>query len=158
MATVNKVHLLGTLTRDPEVRYTAANKAVCELGLALNKTWFDKQANERKTKTVWVDVTLWGRTAEIAGEYLQKGKQVYIEGELDLDQWEDKQTGQRRQKLKVVGQEMQLVGNRRSDDQTPANERQWGEQSQVGPEDNGSQASGGGAPDEDVPFAPVEAY
>ena len=111
MASFNKVVLVGNLTRDPEVRYTAGGTAVTEIGLAINRTWKgnDGQKNEEVT---FVDVTLWGRTAEIAGEYLSKGRPALIEGRLQLDQWEDRETGQKRQKLKVVGESLQLLGSR----------------------------------------------
>lgn len=112
MASYNKVLLLGNLTRDPQVRYTPGGTAVAELGLAVNRTWFDKQANQKKEETTFVDVTLWGRQAEVAGEYLSKGRSVFIEGRLQLDQWEDKTSGEKRSKLKVVGEAMQMVGGR----------------------------------------------
>ena len=112
MASFNKVILLGNLTRDPQVRYTPGGTAVADIGLAVNRTWFDKQSQQRKEDTTFVDVTLWGRTAEVAGEYLAKGRQVLIEGRLQLDQWDDKETGQKRSKLKVVGENMTMVGSR----------------------------------------------
>lgn len=112
MASFNKVILVGNLTRDPQVRYTPSGMAVADVGLAVNHTWFDKQSNQRKEEVTFVDVTLWGRTAEIAGEYLAKGRQVLIEGRLRLDQWDDKQTGQKRSKLCVVGENMTMLGNR----------------------------------------------
>lgn len=112
MASFNKVILVGNLTRDPEVKYTTGGTAVTDLGLAVNRTWFDKQANQRKEETTFVDVTLWGRQAEIAGEYLSKGRSVLIEGRLQLDTWEDKNSGQKRSKLRVVGESMTMLGGR----------------------------------------------
>ena len=112
MASFNKVILLGNLTRDPQVRYTPSGTAVTDVGLAINRYWFDKQSNQRREETTFVDVTLWGRTAEIAGEYLSKGKPVLIEGRLQLDTWQDKETGQNRSKLKIVGETLQLLGSR----------------------------------------------
>ena len=112
MASFNKVILIGNLTRDPQVRYTPGGMAVSDIGLAVNRTWFDKQTNQKKEDVTFVDVTLWGRTAEIAGEYLAKGKQVLIEGRLQLDSWDDKETGQKRNKLKVVGENMTMLGSR----------------------------------------------
>lgn len=112
MASFNKVILLGNLTRDPQVKYTPAGTAVAEVGLAVNRYWFDKQSNSRREETTFVDVTLWGRDAEVAGEYLAKGRPVLIEGRLQLDTWDDKQTGQKRSKLRVVGERMQLLGGR----------------------------------------------
>lgn len=106
MSSFNKVILMGNLTRDPQVRYTPSGSAVAEIGLAVNRTWFDKASNSRKEEVTFVDVTLWGRTAEVAGEYLSKGRPVLIEGRLQLDQWEDKESGQKRSKLRVVGEEL----------------------------------------------------
>ena len=112
MASFNKVILVGNLTRDPEVRYTTGGTAVTDLGIAVNRQWTDKTSNERKEETTFIDVTLWGRQAEIAGEYLNKGRQVLIEGRLHLDQWDDRETGQKRSKLKVVGESMSMLGSR----------------------------------------------
>ncbi|MEM7813066.1 MAG: single-stranded DNA-binding protein [Planctomycetota bacterium] len=110
MPSFNRVVLLGNLTRDPEVRYTPSGTAVCDLGLAVSRSWFDKASNTRKEETTFIDVTLWARTAEVAGEHLAKGRPVFIEGRLTLDEWQDKQTGQKRTKLKVIGETMQLLG------------------------------------------------
>jgi single-strand DNA-binding protein len=112
MASFNKVILMGNLTRDPEVRYTPSGTAVSEVGLAVNRSWFDKQSNQRKEEVTFVDVTLWGRQAEVAGEYLSKGRGVLIEGRLQLDQWDDKETGQKRSKLRVVGESMTMLPGR----------------------------------------------
>ena len=112
MASFNKVILVGNLTRDPQVRYTPSGMAVSDLGLAVNRSWFDKQTNQKKEEVTFVDVTVWGRTAEIAGEYLAKGRQVLIEGQLRLDQWDDKETGQKRSKLKVFCENLTMLGNR----------------------------------------------
>jgi single-strand DNA-binding protein len=111
MANLNKVMLMGNLTRDPEVRYTPKGTAVAELGLAINRV-YTADNNEKREETTFVDVTFWGRTAEIAGEYLKKGRPVFIEGRLQLDTWDDKQTGQKRSKLKVIGEAMQFIGGR----------------------------------------------
>ena len=112
MASFNKVILVGNLTRDPQVRYTPGGSAVAEIGLAVNRSWFDKNSNSRKEETTFVDVTLWGRTAEVASEYLTKGRSVLIEGRLQLDQWDDKESGQKRSKLKVVGENMTMLGKK----------------------------------------------
>ena len=112
MASFNRVVLMGNLTRDPEVRYTPGGTAVAELGLAVNRSWFDKQAQQKKEETTFVDVAVWGRTAEVAGEFLTKGRSVLIEGRLHLDQWDDRETGKKRSKLKVVGEQMTMVGGR----------------------------------------------
>ncbi len=112
MASFNKVILMGNLTRDPEVRYIPSGSAVTDIGLAVNRTWFDKASNTKKEDVTFVDVTLWGRTAEIAGEYLSKGRPVLIEGRLQMDSWEDRETGQKRSKLKVIGEQMTMLGSK----------------------------------------------
>ena len=112
MASYNKVILIGNLTRDPQVRYTPKGTAVAEIGLAVNRTWFDKASNSRKDETTFVDITLWGREAEVASEYLSKGRPVMIEGRLQLDTWDDKESGQKRSKLRVVCEHMQMLGSR----------------------------------------------
>ena len=116
MASFNRVILVGNLTRDPEVRHTPNGTAVTDVGLAVNRTWFDKNTNSKREDVTFVDVTLWGRTAEVAGEYLSKGRQVLIEGRLQLDEWDDRETGKRRTKLKVVGETMTMLGSRRDHD------------------------------------------
>jgi single-strand DNA-binding protein len=109
MASFNKVILLGNLTRDPEVRYTPKGTAVADLGLAVNRT-YTADNGEKREEVTFVDVTFWGRTAEVAGEYLKKGRPVFVEGRLQLDSWDDKQSGQKRTKLKVIGENMQMLG------------------------------------------------
>jgi len=111
MASFNKVILVGNLTRDPEVRYTPKGSAVCDLGLAVNRQ-YSLENGEKREEVTFVDVVLWARLAEIAGEYLKKGRPVLIEGRLQLDSWDDKQSGQKRSKLRVVGETMQLLGSR----------------------------------------------
>ncbi len=112
MASFNKVILVGNLTRDPQVKYTTGGTAVTEIGLAVNRRWLDKQSNQWKDETTFVDITLWGRTAEIAGEYLAKGRSVLIEGRLQLDTWDDRESGQKRSKLRVVGENMTMLGGK----------------------------------------------
>ena len=112
VASYNRVILVGNLTADPEVRYIPSGSAVCDLRLAVNRTWYDKQANSKKEETCYVDVTLWQRTAEVAGEYLSKGRPVLIEGYLKMETWQDKQTGANRSKLKVVCDNMQMLSGR----------------------------------------------
>lgn len=111
MASFNKVILLGNLTRDPEVRYTPKGSAVADLGIAVNRQ-YTLENGEKREEVTFVDVTFWGRTAEVAGEYLKKGRPVFIEGRLQLDTWDDKTSGQKRSKLKVIGETMQLLGSR----------------------------------------------
>jgi single-strand DNA-binding protein len=93
------------------VRYTPKGSAVCDLGIAVNRV-YTTDSGEKREEATFVDVTFWGRTAEVAGEYLKKGRPIFIEGRLQLDSWEDKQSGQKRSKLKVIGETMQLLGGR----------------------------------------------
>ncbi|HEX3445311.1 MAG TPA: single-stranded DNA-binding protein [Chthoniobacterales bacterium] len=111
MANLNRVLLIGNLTRDPEVRYTPKGTAVADIGIAVNRI-YSGEDGERKEEATFVDVTLWGRQAEVAQEYLKKGRQVFIEGRLQLDTWDDKQTGQKRSRLRVVAENMQMLGSR----------------------------------------------
>jgi single-strand DNA-binding protein len=111
MANLNRVLLIGNLTRDPEVRYTPKGTAVADIGIAINRI-YSGDDGEKKEETTFVDVTLWGRQAEVAQEYLKKGRQVFIEGRLQLDTWDDKQTGQKRSRLRVVAENMQMLGSR----------------------------------------------
>lgn len=116
MSSFNKVILMGNLTRDPEVRFTPSGTAVCEIGLAVNERV--KSGEQWVEKPVFVDVTLWGKTAENAGNYLTKGRPVLVEGRLQLDTWDDKQSGQKRSKLRVVCEELRFVGTKPSGDGT----------------------------------------
>lgn len=109
MPNLNKVMLMGNLTRDPEVKYTPKGTAVCGLSLAINRSWNDDKGNKMEEVT-FVEVELWGRTAEVAGEYLRKGRPVFVEGRLKLDTWEDKETGKQRSKIKVVGEHIEFIG------------------------------------------------
>ncbi len=109
MGSYNRVILVGNLTRDPELRYIPSGSAVVELGLAVNDRRKNAQG-EWVDETTFVDVTLWGRTAEVASEYLNKGSSVLIEGRLKLDTWE--KDGKKNYKLRVVGERMQMLGSR----------------------------------------------
>jgi single-strand DNA-binding protein len=109
MASYNKVLLMGNLTRDPEVKYTPKGTALANLGLAVNRRW-TTETGEQKEEVTFVDVEVWGRQAETAGQYLAKGRPVFIEGRLKLDSWEDKESGQKRNKLKVVAERVQFLG------------------------------------------------
>jgi single-strand DNA-binding protein len=110
MASLNKVILIGNLTRDPEVRFTPKGSAVCDLSIAVNRKWRDEQGNPQEEVT-FVDITAWGKTAEFAGQFLAKGRSVFIEGRLQMDSWEDKATGQKRSKLKIVADQVQFLGS-----------------------------------------------
>ena len=113
MASVNKVILIGNLGRDPEVRYTPSGAAVCNLRLATTRNWKSRDTGERQEETEWHSVVLYDRQAEIAGEYLKKGRAVYIEGRLKTRKWQDKD-GNDRYTTEVVADTMQLLGGRDS--------------------------------------------
>ena len=169
MASFNRVILMGNLTRDPELRYIQSGMAVTDIGLAVNDK--RKAANgEWVDEVTFVDVTIWGRTAETASEYLTKGSPVLIEGRLKLDSWE--KDGQKRSKLKVVCENMRMVGSRGgpggheggggprkpqgASRGAPRDESQ--QYNQSGPPDDGSydapssEMSGGGSGGDDIPF------
>ncbi len=106
---INKVILIGNLGRDPEVRYTAGGSAVANLRIATTESWKDKQTGEKKEATEWHSVVLFGKLGEIAGEYLKKGRTVYIEGRLQTRKWQDKD-GADRYSTEIVGSDMQMLG------------------------------------------------
>lgn len=109
MANFNKVMLMGNVTRDIELRYTPKGTAVADVGLAVNRVRSGENG-ERIEETTFVDITLWGRTAEVAHQYSGKGKPLFVEGRLHMDSWDDKTSGQKRTKLKVVADNIQLMG------------------------------------------------
>lgn len=111
MASLNKVLIIGNLTRDPEIKYTPKGTAICDIGLAVNRN-YTTDSGEKREEVTFIDVTLWGRVAEIVGEYCKKGRPLFVEGRLNLDSWDDKATGQKRTKLKVVGENIQLLGGK----------------------------------------------
>jgi single-strand DNA-binding protein len=108
MANLNKVFLIGNLTRDPELRYTPNGTAVTDFGMAINRTW-KGQDGERREEACFIDVTAWARQAEVIAEHCRKGRQLFIEGRLQLDSWEG-QDGQKRTKLRVVAEAFQFLG------------------------------------------------
>jgi len=110
MASVNKVILVGNLGRDPEVRYTPDNAAITNISVATTDTWKDK-SGEKQERTEWHRVAFFGKLAEIAGEYLKKGSQVYVEGRLQTRKWQDKE-GQERYTTEIVADRMQMLGSR----------------------------------------------
>lgn len=110
MASFNKVILVGNLTRDPELRYTPKGTAIAKIGLAVNRVW-TSESGEKKEEVTFVDVDVFGRTAENVGQYMRKGRPILIEGRLRLDQWDDKQTGQKRSRLGVVAESVQFLGS-----------------------------------------------
>ena len=112
MASINKVILIGNLGADPESRYLPSGDAICNVRIATTETWKDKATNEKKEATEWHRVAFFGKLAEIAGEYLKKGSQVYVEGSLRTRKWQDKETGQDRYTTEIRGDVMKMLGSR----------------------------------------------
>jgi single-strand DNA-binding protein len=112
MASVNKVILVGNLGRDPEVRYSPDGAAICNVSIATTSQWKDKTTGERREETEWHRVVFYNRLAEIAGEYLKKGRSVYVEGRLKTRKWQDKDTGADRYSTDIVADQMQMLGGR----------------------------------------------
>ncbi len=108
---VNKVFLVGNLGRDPEVRSTPSGQSVAEFSLATSRKWKDRDGN-RQEATEWHRIICWGRQAEVAGQYLTKGKQIYVEGRIQTSSWEDKQSGEKRYKTEIICDNFQMLGRR----------------------------------------------
>ena len=119
MASFNKVLLIGNLTRDPEVRYTPKGTAVCDISIAINRKWKDESGQSQEEVT-FVDVTIWGKTAENVGKHLSKGSSLHVDGRLATESWSDKETGQKRTKMKVVADAVQFLGSPNRDGQQSA--------------------------------------
>lgn len=112
MASLNKVLLIGNLGRDPETRFMPNGNAVCNFSIATTESWKDKQSGQKQEKTEWHNISMYGRLAEIAGQYLKKGSSVYIEGRLQTRKWQDKQTGADRYTTEIIADEMKMLGGR----------------------------------------------
>lgn len=145
MADFNKVMLIGRLTRDPQLRYLPSQTAVCDFGLATGRR-YKMQNGEEREETTFVDCSILGRGAEVFNQYCQKGKLVFLEGRLKLDQWDDKQTGQKRSKLSVVVEHFQFLGGRDGGGGSESDE--GGQRSYGRP---GGYGSGGNAPRGNAP-------
>ncbi|WP_323018918.1 single-stranded DNA-binding protein [Castellaniella sp.] len=146
MASVNKVILVGNLGRDPEVRYSPDGAAICNVSIATTSTWKDKASGERREETEWHRVVFYNRLAEIAGEYLRKGRSVYVEGRLKTRKWQDKETGADRYSTDIVADQMQMLGG-----------RDGGESAGDGDTGGFSQAPARRAPQQQRPAAPAAA-
>jgi len=110
MATLNKVFLIGNLTRDPELRVTPKGTVICQFGLAVNRQFKD-ESGQTRDETSFIDIEAWGKTGELVAKYLSKGSPSMVEGRLKMDQWEDKQSGQKRSKLKVIAENVQFLSS-----------------------------------------------
>ena len=111
MPNLNKVMLMGNLTRDPEIKYTPKGTAIANFGIAINRV-FTPEGGEKREEVTFIDLEAWGRTAEVIGEYFKKGKPIFIEGRLKLDSWDDKTTGKKMSKLRVVVESFEFLGSR----------------------------------------------
>lgn len=165
MANFNKVILAGNLTRDPELRYTSSGVAIAKLSIAINRNW-RSESGESREETTFVEVDAFRKQAETIGQYLKKGRPILVEGRLKLDQWEDKQSGQKRSKLSVVMENFQFLdsggsgggggggGGRMSDEAPPTRTRPSPTQNVAPPPNDGPSGGGDGGPpeDDDVPF------
>lgn len=151
MAGVNKVILIGRLGRDPEMRYLPNGDAVCNMAMATSETWKDKATGEKKEATEWHRVVLFGKTAEIAGEYLQKGSEAYIEGKLQTRKWTD-QGGVERYTTEIRAERLQLLGGRSGGDSGGGRSEQPARQAPRQPQAQSQPAPDYDSFDDDIPF------
>lgn len=157
---INKVIIVGNLGADPETRYTPSGTAVANLRVATTETWRDSNSGEQKEQTEWHRVVLFNKLAEIAGEYLKKGAQIYLEGKLQTRKWQDQQ-GNDRFATEIIGRDMQMLGGgggqggqgNRQDGQQQAG--QSGQSQQQSPAPATAGGGGGGGWDDDIPFAAI---
>ena len=160
---VNKVILLGTLGKDPELKYTPQGTPVAKFSMATNSSYKDKQSGEWKEQTEWHNIVAWQRTAEVAAEYLKEGSKCYIEGRLQTRSWDDKESGQKKYMTEIIVNDLVLVGGRQGESSSEAGGRSRGaasgshfdqRSSGGGHEDNFSQAPANSLEitDEDIPF------
>jgi single-strand DNA-binding protein len=145
MAGINKVILIGNLGSDPEVRYTPSGVAVAQFNIATSEEWKDKDSGEKKERTEWHRIIAWRRLGEICGEYLSKGQQVYVEGRIQTNAWEDKE-GNKRYTTEIIANTVQFLGRRESSE----NARPRGTSSTSSANFQGAPAQGPG--DDDIPF------
>ncbi|HLS56691.1 MAG TPA: single-stranded DNA-binding protein [Zeimonas sp.] len=163
MASVNKVILIGNLGRDPETRYAPSGSAICNVRIATTRNWKDKASGEKREETEWHSVVFYDRLAEIAGEYLKKGRPVYVEGRLKTRKWQDKD-GQDRYTTEIIATEMQLLGSREGGGGGGGGDEAGGYSREPAPTGGGARGGAPGAPapgkrppnfddmDDDIPF------
>jgi single-strand DNA-binding protein len=157
---VNKVILIGNLGRDPEIKYTSGGQAVTNLRIATSRSWTDKQSGTRKEETEWHRVEVWGKQAETCSQYLTKGRQVYVEGRIKTDKFQDKQTGQDRYSTKIVAEDVRFIGGGAQRGAAPGGPggprpAQGGGDDMGGPPPGFDEGPGGGGPgpsNDDIPF------
>jgi single-strand DNA-binding protein len=151
---INKVILIGNLGKDPEVKYLPSGSAVCNVTLATSESWKDKDTGEKKDRTEWHNVVFYGRLAEIAGEYLKKGSQAYVEGSLRTRKWQDKE-GRDRYTTEIIVSEMQMLGGRGGGGGSTASYEDEGGPARAAPSRPAkpkATVADSGDPDDDIPF------
>ena len=146
---VNKVILIGNLGRDPELRSTPSGQQVASFSLATNRKWKDRDGNQQE-QTEWHNIVCWGRQAEIAGQYLTKGRQIYVEGRLQTRSWEDRQSGEKKYRTEIVSDNFQMLGQRGDYDRGGGGAGSHGSGDAGGGADPA--APGGDPGDDDIPF------
>lgn len=157
MASVNKVILLGNLGAKPEVKYLPSGQAVCEMRLATNEQWTDKN-DQKQERTEWHRIVVWGKMGENCGQYLDKGRQVYVEGRIQTRSWDDKESGEKRYMTEIVAHTVQFLGGKPQGERSGGNNgggSSGGERSGGAGDDSGDGGGGGfGSPpsDDDIPF------
>ena len=139
---VNKVILVGNLGRDPELRTTPSGQTVAKFSVATTRKWRNSQTGEREERTEWHNIACWGRQAEIAGQYLSKGRQVYVEGRLQTDSWEDRETGKKMYRTEIICDNFQMLGSRGDSMSGPGSS----------PQPPGDSSFDAGGHDDDIPF------
>jgi len=150
MASVNKVILIGNLGKDPELKYTPSGAAVTNFSMATTDRWKDKEGNSQE-RTEWHNIVLWGRQAEVAKEYLSKGRPVYIEGRIQTRTYDDKD-GNKKYFTEIVGEKMQFLGGRDSAPAGGGSQESYAPAGGRGSGGNGAPSGSNGAPDDDLPF------
>ena len=153
MASVNKCIFIGNLGRDPEMKYTASGEAICNFSIACTESWKDKQTGEKKEMTEWVRISFFGKLAEICGQYLKKGSQVYVEGSMRTRKWTDKD-GQERYTTEIRGDVMRILGSKDSQS-SGGNCDSGGDQDARPPRQPGTATGGFHDLGDDIPFAPI---
>jgi single-strand DNA-binding protein len=148
MANINRVVLVGNLTRDPELRHTPSGTAICKLRVAVNSRQKDPATGEWGEKPNYFDVTVWGNQGESCAQYLSKGRPVGVDGRLDWREWEDKQTGQKRQAVEIIADSVQFLGSRGDSGEGG----QYIPSSDVAPDQSDFAKAGAAAADDDIPF------
>lgn len=150
MASVNKVILVGHLGANPELKYLNSGTAVCEMRVATTDVYNDRQG-QRQERTEWHRVEVFGKVAEACGKYLEKGKQVYVEGQIRTESWDDKETGQKRYSTKIVAREVKFLGGGKGDGERQGREQRHPDRGSAAPP-SGGDVGDFGPGDDDIPF------